>query len=112
MQHWTASSGLGPPDVASEPLPFEAAAHLATDAVPIAGRRQTVSEVLRGLAGGAFKSASHVVCDGQRFAGIAPIETLFAARGEETMKAIMDQAAPVVRPGTLPGSLRGLRACS
>ena len=57
-------------------------------------------DVLSMLAGHRYESASHVVvCEGNRFVGIATIETILGAPGEATVASLMDTDAPVVSPG-------------
>jgi len=89
-----------PVERSTGPVEFETAAYHASNAVPIAAPQHTVGEVLRTLSGRRYDSASHVVvCEGDRFAGIATIEALLAAPPTSTMESIMDREAPVVRPG-------------
>jgi magnesium transporter len=85
---------------AGSPIRFETAAHHASMAVPIVTPDQTVGEVLSGLPGRRYDSASHVVvCEAARFLGIATIEALLAAPATRAISAVMDHDAPVVAPG-------------
>ena len=87
-------------DAAAEALPYESAAHLATNIVPIAAPSQSVAGVFAALSGTRFECASHVaVCEGGRFLGLATIETLLAAPRDAVLASVMDAEAPVVRPG-------------
>jgi magnesium transporter len=79
---------------------FETAAQHASVAVPIAAPRELVAEVLQRLSGHDYEIASHVVvCDRDRFVGIATIEHLLAAPGASTIESVMDRDAPAVGPG-------------
>ena len=58
------------------------------------------SDVRSLLAGQLYESASHVViCEGDRFVGIATIETILGAPDEATIASLMDPDPPVVFPG-------------
>ena len=79
---------------------FETAARHARTAVPVAAPQQLIGEVLRNLAGRRYESAGHiVVCEGERFVGIATIEALLAAPAANPIESVTDREAPVVHPG-------------
>jgi magnesium transporter len=79
---------------------FQSAAEHATRRVPVTGPDAEVATLLSSLAGQAFESAAHVVvCDGERFVGIARIEALLAAPGHARVRELMDAKPPVVAPG-------------
>jgi magnesium transporter len=83
-----------------EPVSFETAAAHAQTRVPTAPPDASADAVRRALAGQRFESASHVVvCDGERFVGILPIEDLFAAPADARLGDLMDREAPAVAPG-------------
>ncbi len=78
----------------------DAATH-ATRAVPLAAPGATAAEVRRDLLGGRFEFAGDVaVLDGERFAGILPVERLLAADEAERIGDLMDADAPRVAPDT------------
>ena len=80
---------------------FETAAAHASKDVPIVSGSMRASDVRSLLAGHRYESASHVViCEGERFVGIATIETILGAPGEATIASLMDADPPVVSPGT------------
>jgi magnesium transporter len=79
---------------------FETAATHASKNVPVASKGMRACDVRSMLAGHRYESASHVViCEGDRFAGIATIETILGAPPEATVASLMDTDAPVVSPG-------------
>ena len=79
---------------------FETAAAHATMNVPVARASQSAHEARAMLHRRAYESASHiVVCEGDRFVGIATIEAVLAAPDNATVTSLMDRDAPVVAPG-------------
>jgi magnesium transporter len=79
---------------------FETAAAHATRHVPVAEPHDRAGDVRASMTGRRFECASHiVVCDGERFAGLATIEELLSAPEETTLAALMDPQVPVVAPG-------------
>ena len=77
-----------------------AAAHASTD-VPVGAPGDTAGDLRASLTGRSFESAaSVVVLDGERFAGIIPIELLLAAAADAPLRQLVDENAPVVAPGT------------
>ena len=83
-----------------DPETFETAIEHVSRRVPIARPEDRVGDVRNGWIGQKFDSASHlVVCDGDRFVGIARIEELLAAPDDKLVGAIMDPDAPSVGPG-------------
>ena len=86
--------------LAPNPAVFETAAQHASAAVPIAAPGELVGEVLRNLSGHDYDIASHVVvCEDERFVGIATIERLFSAPTTSRLDSVMDHDAPAVGPG-------------
>jgi magnesium transporter len=90
--------------MAASPLPeyvsFESAAARARADVPRADPEQRAGALREALAGRRFECASHVVvCAGERFLGILPIEDLLAAPAEARVGELMDREPPVVAPG-------------
>lgn len=91
-------TGIRPPE---PPGLLETAAQHASTAVPIAGPDEPASEVLRGLVGRRFDSASVVaVCAGDRLIGVVTIERLLTADPRAPLRAVMDPDPPTVAPGT------------
>lgn len=90
-----------PADAATSPrLLTDAAAH-ATRAVPLARPDQTAGAARDALLGGRFEFAGDVaVLDGERFAGLLPVERLLAAGDAERIGDLMDADAPCVAPDT------------
>jgi magnesium transporter len=81
-------------------LTFETAAEHATTRVPVAGILQRAGDVRQLLAGQRYDCATHVVvCDGDAFRGIVPIEDLLFAAPDAQMESLLDSQAPVVAPG-------------
>ena len=81
-------------------MTFETAAAHATVNVPLAHPSQSAREVRAMLHGREYESASHiVVCEGDRFIGIATIEAVLRAHDDATVASLMDSNAPVVAPG-------------
>ena len=79
---------------------MDSAARHATRHVPIASPGDLTGHVRASLAGRLFDCATHiVVCDGDRFAGLLRIETLFAARAETPVASLMDADPPIAEPG-------------
>jgi magnesium transporter len=79
---------------------FETAAAHASKNVPMASTGMRAGDVRSMLAGHQYESASHVViCEEERFAGIATIETILGAPPDATMASLMDAEPPVVAPG-------------
>jgi magnesium transporter len=77
------------------------AAGLATRRVPTAGADETAGAARAALAGSVYDSADDVaVLDGERLAGLVPIERLLAAPEDRPLVAIMDSDPPVVGPET------------
>jgi magnesium transporter len=69
--------------------------HVARD-VPRARSTARAGDVREGLAGKLFESATEVaVCDGERLAGLVPIERLLAAAAETTLGEIADPVRAV-----------------
>ena len=89
-------------------MTFETAAAHATLNVPIASPSRSAREVRAMLQGRTYESASHVVvCEGDRFIGIATIEAVLSAPDETTVASLMDRDAPVVAPGSIRKSPHG-----
>lgn len=83
------------------PVDFASASAHATRNVPVLAPTARADRVLPALAGQRWECASHVVvCDVDRFRGLVPIESLLAARGDQSLGALMDPAPPVVGPDT------------
>jgi magnesium transporter len=83
------------------PALLETAAQHASTAVPIAGPDQPAGEVLRGLIGRRFDSASVIaVCAGEQLVGLVTIERLLTADPSAPLRAVMDPDPPTVGPGT------------
>lgn len=79
---------------------LETAAAHASKRVPIASKDMCAGDVRSMLAGHLYESASHVViCEGDRFAGIATIETVLSAPPDASIASLMDTKPPVVAPG-------------
>jgi magnesium transporter len=79
---------------------FETAAAHSTMNVPVASPAQYARDTRAMLHRREYESASHiVVCDGDRFVGIATIEAVLAAPDNATVTSLMDRDAPVVAPG-------------
>ena len=77
------------------------AADLATRRVPTARVDETAGAARVALAGNVYDSADDVaVLDGDRLAGLVPIEQLLAAPEQTPLAAIMDPDPPVVGPET------------
>lgn len=86
--------------IAEGRLTFETAAQHATKAVPVLLPGTRMDELRQRLGGRQFDSASHiVVCEQDRFLGVARIEDALAARDDATLAEVMDREAPVVAPG-------------
>lgn len=86
--------------VANGRVTFETAAHHACKEVPLFAPAERAGQARTRLVGQNFESASHaVVCEGERFLGIARIEDVLSAPGESTLGDLMDREAPVVAPG-------------
>jgi magnesium transporter len=80
---------------------FESAAQHASRNVPIAPPTATALEARALLEAATYESAAHVVvCEADRFCGIARIEDVLPARADATLESLMDRDAPVVAPGT------------
>lgn len=94
-------ASAAPPELGdSRSLLQRAAAH-ATRRVPVARPGATAGDTRRELLGGDFEFAGDVaVLDGERFAGLLPVERLIAARDEQRVDELMDADAPRVAPGT------------
>ena len=83
-----------------EPLLGAVADH-STRRVPIASERDRAGAVRERLIGGEFDAAGEVVVlDGQRLAGLVPIERLLAAPVAAPLAELMDPDPPAVAPGT------------
>jgi magnesium transporter len=79
---------------------FETAAAHASKNVPMASKDMRAGEVRSMLAGHYYDCAAHVVvCEGDRFVGIATIEEILSASADATIASIMDTDPPVVAPG-------------
>jgi magnesium transporter len=77
-----------------------AAAH-ATRSIPLARPDETAATARRNLLAGRYEFAADVaVLDGERFAGLLPLERLLAAGDAERIDELMDADAPRVAPGT------------
>ena len=77
------------------------AAGLATRRVPTARAAETAGAARAALVGNVYDSADDVaVLDGDRLAGLVPIEQLLAAPEDRPLGAIMDPDPPVVGPET------------
>jgi len=86
--------------IAEGRLTFETAAQHATKTVPVLPPGTRMDELRQRLGGRQFDSASHiVVCEEDRFLGVARIEDALAARDDATLAEVMDREAPVVAPG-------------
>lgn len=80
---------------------YETAGALATRDVPIAAPGDRAADVLAGMRGRLFASATVVaVCDGARLAGLVTIERLLDAQGPALMRDIMDDTPMSVLPET------------
>ncbi|WP_190814244.1 CBS domain-containing protein [Saccharopolyspora pogona] len=80
---------------------LDTALHHASTDVPVAAAGDSVDQVLAGLRGQVFDSASVVaVCDGSRFAGLATMERLLAAPATSSVAEVMDRQSPIVTPDT------------
>jgi magnesium transporter len=79
----------------------ESALAFASSSVPVAGPRDTATEILRQLGEAPrFETAADVaVLEEGRLVGLIPIEDLLAAPGLATAASLMDDDPPVVRPG-------------
>jgi magnesium transporter len=91
-----------PPDPlpAEDHVSFETAAQHASARVPVVAPTRRAEEVRRDLVGRRYDCASHVVvCEGEKFLGIAKIEDVLSAPAEATLGELMDREAPVVAPG-------------
>jgi magnesium transporter len=87
--------------LSDRPELLETAAHHASTAVPTAGPDEPAGEVLRGLTGRRFDSASVIaVCAGERLIGIVTIERLLTADPSAPLRTVMDPDPPTVGPGT------------
>jgi magnesium transporter len=76
---------------------FEVASEHATRNVPVAAPTARAAEVRRSLDGRPFESAvAIVVCEGEQFVGLVPIERLLAAPPDVTVAELMNREAPVV----------------
>ena len=91
-------TGVQLPD---RPELLETAAQHASIAVPTAGPDEPAGEVLRGLTGRRFDSASVIaVCAGEQLIGIVTIERLLTADPSAPLRTVMDPDPPTVGPGT------------
>jgi len=80
---------------------LDAAAHHATERVPVATEEQTVAEVRGGLVGARFDYVEDVaVLDGAAFVGLVRLERLLAADPEARVSELMDSDPPRVAPDT------------
>lgn len=71
----------------------------ATRSVPTAGPSESVGSIRRTLTDSRFDSVSEVVVlDGDRVAGIVPLERVLAAPGSAPIAEIMDRQPPVLGP--------------
>jgi magnesium transporter len=88
------------PPFAGDHVTFESAAqHVSTD-VPVAEPACTAGALRQTLVSRRYDSASHVVvCEGDRFRGVARIEDVLSAPATATLAELMDRDAPVVGPG-------------
>jgi magnesium transporter len=76
-----------------------AAEHLVTN-VPRATLSSTAGAARDALIGPSFDSvADVVVLDGERLAGLVPVERLLSAHADAPMSSLMEADPPVVRPG-------------
>lgn len=81
-------------------LEMDSAARHALQRVPIGAPGDHAGRFRDGLAGRSFDCATHVVvCEGDRFAGLVRIETLFGAQADATLASLMDSDPPVAQPG-------------
>ncbi len=88
-------------DAAKSAALLTAAATHATRRVPLAHPGGTVGEVRRELLDGHYEFAGDVaVLDGERFAGILPVERLLGAAPHERIADLMDDDPPRVAPET------------
>lgn len=84
----------------TSPASFESALSLATRNVPTLTPAATVAMAIDSLRGHGHDCATHVVVlEGERFAGIIPLEMLLAARAEQPLAEVMDADPPRVAPG-------------
>lgn len=88
-------------DAAPSAALLTAAATHATRRVPVAHPGGTVGEVRRELLDGHYEFAGDIaVLDGERFAGLLPVERLLGAAPEERIGDLMDDDPPRVAPDT------------
>jgi magnesium transporter len=81
-------------------MTFETTAAHATMNVPVARPSQCARDARALLSARKYESASHlVVCDGDRFVGVATIERVLCAPDDATVASLIDRDAPVVGPG-------------
>lgn len=89
------------PESGDSCAPLQLAAAHATRRVPIARRGASAADARRELLGRDFEFAGDVaVLEGERFAGLLPVERLISARDEQRVEDLMDSDAPRVAPGT------------
>ena len=77
------------------------AAESATRRVPVAAPADRVGAVRDGLVGATYDAVEDiVVLEGERVAGLVPIETLLASSASAPIETVMDPAPPIVGPRT------------
>jgi magnesium transporter len=82
-------------------IDFASASAHATRNVPVLPPGTRADEALASLVGRRWDCASHlVVCEGERFLGVIPIESLVAAPGHRLLHGLIDPRPPAVGPGT------------